>query len=693
MCCLLFRRLRYPTLFFFLCLCSQIAASGAPVTTWHVQPVSSLLKLTARAAGELEPFKATPAQLRAARGEWECFQIVITAGDQPLQQVSLSPTGLATHLGRHISPDHIQLFWENYVYVDKPSGNERLEKLWWPDALIPIQLQPNQSIAPHQSRVLWAAMQVPADTVPGEYYGAVDVVADGVEKQLAVAVTVEPVTMPNPTLRGTVAVYYSVVREWYAKNLKPLDDAQFDQLKKAYYDFLLDYRINAYDLPVAWGSSEAEGYIRDPRVLSIRIPPLGASDFDTAIDQLKRNTALNKGYYYHIDEPPPQRYEEVKTTTQKLHAVDKGIKHLITLHPNRSLAGAVDIWCPNIGDFFGLGHLDLKMLEAERKKGRETWWYTMVEPKNPYPTWLLDDTAEAVRVYGRLMAEYGINGFVYSMAHGWGPKPLENLQSFAGTNGDGTLLYPSEIVGGTGPMPSIRLMLLRDAIEDYEQIRASQQKGKSTVTLPLYAAKNQKNTWQISGQFGDQSSETVPLVKTPIIDGWIHDAAWSKSSQYQGSFHRLQSDELNDQGTKLWVGRDSKHLLVAVRARLRESATNEWVAVDLAPTAANERWRFRVRTDGKSSVERHTREGQFAIEGLQWQGKIKMFKGFYDVEMKIPLEVIGSPAQARFNALRRVHDPALGIRYTVRAYPDANDVFLTPLIRLASQPKTKVKKP
>jgi hypothetical protein len=29
---------------------------------------------------------------------------------------------------------------------------------------------------------------------------------------------------------------------------------------------------------------------------------------------------------------------------------------------------------------------------------------------------------------------------VYSMAHGWGPKPLENIQSFAGTNGDGTLL-------------------------------------------------------------------------------------------------------------------------------------------------------------------------------------------------------------------------------------------------------------
>src|SRR4028119_1299244 len=111
------------------------------------------------------------------------------------------------------------------------------------------------------------------------------------------------------------------------------------------------------------------------------------------------------------------------------------------------------------------------MLEAERKKDRETWWYTMVEPKNPYPTWLVDDDAAAVRVYGWMMARYGITGFVYSMAHGWGPKPLQNIQSFAGTNGDGTLLYPSELAGGSGPMPSIRLMLLRDAIEDYELLR------------------------------------------------------------------------------------------------------------------------------------------------------------------------------------------------------------------------------
>jgi hypothetical protein len=57
------------------------------------------------------------------------------------------------------------------------------------------------------------------------------------------------------------------------------------------------------------------------------------------------------------------------------------------------------------------------------------------------------------------------------MAHGWGPDPLNNIAAFAGTYGDGTLIYPSELVGGHGPMPSIRLMLLRDAMEDYELMK------------------------------------------------------------------------------------------------------------------------------------------------------------------------------------------------------------------------------
>lgn len=699
--------------------------AAAPSDNWHLTPVAAYHKLTARTPGVLEPFTATPTQLRAARGEWECFQIVITAGDTPLSDVSATATGLATHLGEYIPLTNTQLFWENYVFVPHPSGNRRLEKLWWPDALIPVTLQPHQNILPHQSKVVWAALQIPTDAKPGDYYGALDVTADGQTRQLAVLLTVEPFTLPAPSLRGNIAVYYDVLRDWYAKNFKPLDDAQFARMKRQYYEFLLDYHLNAYDLPVAWQSDAADAYLNDLRVLAVRLPGLGAPDMPAALARLKQTNTLHKAYYYQIDEPPPERYAEARDTAHKLRALDPSLKQCVTAHPNHALAGAVDIWCPNIGDFFGLGHLDLDALAAARKQGQETWWYTMVEPKYPYPTWLLDDDAGAVRLYGWMMARWGINGFVYSMAHGWGPKPLENLQSFAGTNGDGTLLYPSELAGGSGPMPSIRLMLLRAAIQDYDllQMLPAPQRARLTQAVvndasptlhPDYAAIdwNKLRAALFQALAGHRvllsptpanaawhsapptkllvnalhSNGAVPrLTVAPLIDGELNDAVWNEQTRYAAPFQRFAGDTVATPQTALWLAHDNKYLYVALRADLKApTAQGEWVAIDLAPLDATERWRFIVTAGGKSMVERHTREGHFGIAGLQWRGALKTYARFYNVEMKLPLSVLKGAHSFRLAALRRVNDATLGTRYTVRAgVADAGDVTLMPVVTLA----------
>ena len=197
---------------------------------------------------------------------------------------------------------------------------------------------------------------------------------------------------------------------------------------------------------MSWSSPLAEKYLRDPRVLSVRVPRLDNPEFEVALEKLRATRTLNKAIYYWIDEPNgAAAYADVRATTAKLRAL--GIKHLVTAHPNEALKGSVDIWAPNVGDFFGIGGLDFSALQRERAAGRETWLYTMVEPKYPIPTWLLDDDGASVRAYGAFWRRHGFNGFVYSMAHGWGPKPLENLASFENTNGDGTLIYPGEIVG------------------------------------------------------------------------------------------------------------------------------------------------------------------------------------------------------------------------------------------------------
>ncbi len=628
-------------------------ALAAPAK-WALTPVASIRKLVASKPGVLLPFKSEPVVLRAARGEWESFQFVVKAGDKPIERLQITPNGLATIGAEFIEPKQISLWRENYVYVAKPSGNRELRPLYWPDALLP--LSKITRIEAGQSAVFWATVRVPTDAVAGDYFGELDVMADGENRRLALTLRVENQTLPAPTFRATVAVYYDVLRDWYRKNLnQTFTDEEWEIQKRKYYGFLLDYRINAYDLPVSWSSPLAEKYLLDARVLSVRVPPFDSPEFDIALEKLRATKTLNKAIYYWIDEPTDEaRYAAARAATARLRAL--GIRHLVTAHPNESLRDSVDIWAPNVGDFFGIGGLDFDILKRERATGRETWLYTMFEPKFPYPTWLLDDDGQSVRAYGAFWRKYGFSGFVYSMAHGWGPKPLESLPSFGDTNGDGTLLYPGEIVGQSGPLPSIRLMLLRDAIEDYELKRASVAPifPRDKAALPDF-----------------KIARGAPVV----LDGNLTE--WPANNFVQ--FTRDGTVENEIPATKMWARRDDKFLTLAFRVQTPQSG--DWVAAEIAPVdvgKAPEKWRFVATLVGKVVAEKWTRDGRFEAEMPDFQAKIKSFAGFANIEMQIPLGEVPSPF--RLSAMRRTQN-AVGTRIVTRAFADAGDPFLMPRAR------------
>ena len=639
-------------LFLSLVLCGSLAVAASPAAraSWKLTPVSSTHKLTATNPGVLLPFRAEPVVLRAARGEWESFQFVVTAGENPIENLQIAPNGLATIGAEFIESKQISLWRENYIFVAKPSGNRELRPLYWPDALLP--LDKNIRIEAGKSAVFWATIRVPTDAAAGDYFGELDVNADGENRRLALTLRVDNQTLPAPTFRATVAVYYDVLRDWYAKNLnQTFTDEEWETQKRRYYDFLLDYRINAYDLPVSWSSPLAENYLRDPRVLSVRVPPLDNPEFEIALAKLRATKTLNKAIYYWIDEPTDAaRYASVRETTAKLRAL--GIAHLVTAHPNDALKNSVDIWAPNVGDFFGIGGLDFDALQRERRAGRATWLYTMVEPKFPYPTWLLDDDGQSVRAYGAFWRKYGFSGFVYSMAHGWGPKPLENLQSFQNTNGDGTLIYPGEIISHVGPLPSIRLMLLRDAIEDYELNRtdAAPIFPRDKPALPDY-----------------KISRGAPVA----IDGKLTE--WPVSGFV--TFTRDGKIEPALPATKMWARRDDKFLYVAFR--VQNPNQNDWIAAEIAPldvAKTPETWRFIATIGGKVVAEKWTRDGRFEAQMPEFKAAVKSFAGFANAEMRIPLTEI--PSSFRLSAMRRAQFGET--RIITRAFNDAGDPFLMP---------------
>ena len=628
-----------------------LPAVAATPPRWSIKPVASTRKLTASSPGVLLPFQAQAVVLRAARGEWESFQFVVTAGEKPIENLQITPNGLATIGAEFIESKQLSLWRENYVFVAQPSGNRELRPLWWPDALLPLDR--NTRIEAGQSAVFWATMRVPADAVAGDYFGELDVTADGENRRLALTLRVDDQTLPAPTFRATVAVYYDVLRAWYGENLnQTFTDAEWEIQKRRYYDFLLDYRINAYDLPVSWSSPLADNYLRDPRVLSVRVPPLDSPEFEVALAKLRATKTLDKAIYYWIDEPTDAaRFTLARETTEKLRKL--GIKHLVTAHPNEALKDGVDIWAPNIGDFFGVSGLDFDALAHERRAGRESWLYTMVEPKFPTPTWLLDDDGENIRAYGAFWRRHGFNGFVYSMAHGWGPKPLEDLRSFQNTNGDGTLIYPGETVSHAGPLPSIRLMLLRDAIEDYEFNRTNAPPifPRDKPALPTYKIET-----------GAPVTLDGNLTEWPV-NGFI-------------AFTRDGKIEADVPATKMWARRGDKFLTLAFRVQTPQSG--DWVAAEIAPidvAKTPEKWRFVATLGGKVVAEKWTRDGRFEAEMPDFRATVKSFPNFANVEMQIPLTEIPSPF--RFSAMRRTQVGAT--RIVTRAFADAGDPFLMPI--------------
>ncbi len=659
---------RTPSMFFPRRAALLLALSIIPSTlraadsAWKLAPFGSTNKLLASSPGRLDAWRPVPVLLDCVRGEVASFQFVVTAGAAPIQTLSISATGLASIKADILAPQQLQFFRENYVFVARPSGNRIKAPKWWPDALVPLALAP-QRVEPNTSAVFWATLQIPRELAPGEYFGELDIAVNGENRRLALGVRVRPMELPTSRFRGTVALYYDVLRDWYRKNGNEFSDEEWEKQKRRYANFLLDFGLNPYDPPVAWNNLAIDDYLKDARVHSVRTPPLDSPDFPTALEALKRSATQPKAFHYWNDEPQtPQQFAVIKSNSVKLRALN--IPQLVTHHPTIELQNSVDIWCPNISNALGSGHLDIAQLQREQAKGHPTWLYTMVVPKHPYPTWLLDDDSSAISSFAPLWDRVGATGFVYSMVHGWGPKPLENLESFQNTNGDGTLVYPSELVGGVGPMPSIRLMLLRDAIED----------------LALW---NEATRRKIAPRFvfPAKRSGALKYDRTPLLNALESGKAAPVKPDLTPQLFPLKPTQTVfkapfvrplGNGRRLQISAENGDLKVRIFGS--PLANNEELVVLLAPFDADKRTtisRFALGSSGKVALS--TRAN--ALQSVPFfEGDASALAGKAAFGMSIPFPP--SPNRVRFNVLLR------SSKGTERLFFDGNDPFLMPLLQV-----------
>ena len=135
-------------------------------------------------------------------------------------------------------------------------------------------------------------------------------------------------------------------------------------------------------------------------------------------------------------------------------------------------------------DVFSDQYADKLITLCEEKGIENIWWYGCTGPRAPYGNYHIGDpNLLAARTYSWVQAKYGIEGNLYWDAAAYTdenplyPDQYINVyeQPFRRTDsswpaGDGFLAYPGAAYDVYGPLPSMRLMSLRDGMEELEML-------------------------------------------------------------------------------------------------------------------------------------------------------------------------------------------------------------------------------
>ncbi len=489
------------------------AARGA----WCQEPVVWVASPWQHVLRDTEPGPAGSAAVAAARNEYEPLRVVVRAGAQRLDDVRVE-AGALTGPGGEIAAEHLTLFREHYIHVFQPSPASQAPTGWYPDALIPCAggdpavraaaTYPAMPFAvePGMNQGVWVDVYIPRDTAPGEYTGTIRVTAaDAVIGSIPVSLRVLPFTLPDEiSLRSNFGgLDYGLAR---ALGME-YGSTAFTKVEDQYIDLLLAHRAIPSSLGSIWPLWSPEGGIDDrhsgPRmqnlienrhVNALCVPFLYRDEPDKCRAYLRDLAAylrskgwLDLAYIYMEDEPnDAEQYETVRQQGALIR--ESGIRRLCTEQTVTSdpawgtLYGAVDIWCP-------LWCLYDEQTASERQQlGEEIWTYTaLCQGNGQAPFWQIDFPPVHFRAPFWVSWHYRVKGFLYWSSIYWtdGQDPWTVPHFRDAFWGEGMLLYPGQEAGLTGPVPSIRLKLIREALEDFEYMTLASGQGRAAQVAAI----------------------------------------------------------------------------------------------------------------------------------------------------------------------------------------------------------------
>lgn len=438
-----------------------------------------------------------------ARREGESAQVLVTSAS-PLENVSLSFGRLKNAAGLHFKGS---LKWERVGYIARgygfythpmaPSGNER----WLPGPLLPAE---GFNVRAGSTQGTWITVTAAEDEVPGEYSGEIKVSVGRETLSIPMNVKVRRFSLPR---RFGLRTGFSVM-DGFTKKYYPGD---FASRKRESWDMMLDHRLNPDDIsrtepPEIGDLLYARGRgMNSFNILNI-VPkarpgqvwvPYGRPEvifapgfyesftnrLSATVAELRRHGLLKDAYIYGFDERGPEYYDGIDSFWKRWKRDFPEIPLVTTSRQFRDYARgdrarngvlSADIFCPIIQ------HFDFDVSERLKKDGKGMWWYSCCFPEPPLPNFGSYENPlwEGRMLVGWLTWRYRLQGFLFWIVNRWdnGNAKLDERETFfpdwregehAGRcPGDGTFMYP----GRNRILPSVRLSMLRDAVEDYEYL-------------------------------------------------------------------------------------------------------------------------------------------------------------------------------------------------------------------------------
>lgn len=476
-----------------LSLASLLAAGCTTSARVTPHPAPAMVRIGG-ADGAAIPREADSYGLEMVRNEREGFQFAVlprSTEPEPIYRIDVHasvPDAPAATLYqvlpvRHVAPPTTGQF------IVPP---RRLGQI--PDVLMPVTDGANAlaaKVGPDEAPLTYyLEFQTTPKARPGRYLYHVAVQASKAPQvMLRVRLTVREPVIPDRLPFRTATTWNWSLEDYFARPLTPEE-------KRAFWDFFLDQRLS----PTAFFAKEpspspTEAASLKDRGLSVmnltfiggkRPRPLSEAVKEKLGPQLKRwRQELQAADMTDIavillaDEPEAAAAPICRENARWLKEQFPEAKIWVGTRPSPDWDFA-DIFDPVTAystDFYQAhSHTDEAMAWLRRTHPRaEYWWFHSVEPYAPYPNLRLDNLPIEARVAGWQNALYGVDGYEYFWMTDWSgnkdtkdvPWPQRAARWKTGMSGAGTLCYPDD---RGRPMPSLRLLNLRDGLEDWALI-------------------------------------------------------------------------------------------------------------------------------------------------------------------------------------------------------------------------------